>query len=786
MRTLFLFAVVVALTGCPALSFLGENCSVDGDCPDTEVCSQKICVLKCGEGIDCPDGQTCATDGHCLAEVIPDEDAGPNDDAGPPDDFEVALAADLTSVPAGTEVTLSWTTHPVADTCTLYVQTPFDSVRGEVFGAPTLGASSFVAEPEQDSEFTIACSTADGLADEAAVSVDVTAAGTLNAEPSQVNGDASSELSWETNGVSDCGITGPASFSFDIAIGDVQAGSTTLPAAVSGTYALVCEGDELDSVTIEVARVSLDEVTPTALGVDPVEVTLTYTYTGPDADSCVVLANDVAAPDEQAAEAGHQVTVSATTTLKVECDGYAAATLSAETTVEQLITSFSGPPDAIDYGADATLTFETAEGTTCALAGETVTSPHQVTVTASGEHELTCTKGDLSATATVSVSVRPGFVGEELTGTLTKEAAADPEADVVLLATPTLNASACSVSASHFATPVAMDLSSTEADHKVFELAVARNVDSGPTADGVVTYTVACESEPSVSAASGGEVVVWWGGLAAADLGNFGTSGATLVTGALNLFSANSPDFDGADGQSGISKLQEVGGTATLSSMVGVQFLTGFENLSRILGNLALEGNLSLRELTFGTQEGLVALQFVMGDVTVAGNYNSGTATGMQTAALPSLEEIGGGLTISSNSDLDSIGMSALEKIGGVLTISSNGDLDEISMSALSSVAGALTISECPVLIEGATPAEGFDALVRVQGNFALLDSSISSVTSYFPALDEVTGLKFEVENNASLPCANGEELYCRLSPPPAQPSIRFNMGNCQVIPSCP
>src|SRR5690606_14939697 len=274
---------------CEGLSFLASNCSSDDQCGADEVCYDGYCALRCSDDTSCPENETCDASGHCVAEIVDDPDGGPQpkdagqEDAGP-DPLEVTLSADVTTVDSGAAVTLTWSSEPAAESCALYVETPFTS-RAAVAGAPTTGADSLVVNPVQDSEYTIECTLGSDTAD-ASVSVDVNAAGTLSATVTELNPEETTDLSWTANGVTSCELTGPGGFSYTVPSAETPSGSTTVSTPAAGEYALSCDGSSLATVTLAVASVTIDDVFPNALGPSAEVVTLTYTYVGPFPNSC--------------------------------------------------------------------------------------------------------------------------------------------------------------------------------------------------------------------------------------------------------------------------------------------------------------------------------------------------------------------------------------------------------------------------------------------------------------------------------------------------------------------
>lgn len=743
LRVLVLTSLTMALGGCSVVAVLGENCIEDADCPADGVCHAGVCVLPCGGDEDCPPGDTCGDSGHCVGELV-EPDAGPPPptdggvDAGP-DAIDVLLTASPLTVTAGAAVTLTWTTTPAAEACALYVKTPLED-RAALLDAPAEGAGTLVVNPERDSEYTAECTLGDERGS-GAVSVDVVATGTLSALPAEVNAGLPSVLSWTTSGASSCEVTGPDAYAYPVPAAELTAGSTTVSAPASGTYALTCDGAELASVPLSVASVRIVGVTPDALGLAPEQVTLVYEYEGPSALPCEVTRGGTTLADESAepVAGASRHTLNETTTLEVKCVGYDGF-VTDDVEVEQLISSFTGPASPVAYDTSSTLNWTTAAGVECTLNGTAETSPYAVTFRASAQYELVCTKGAASASETYTAAVRPRI--DTVTGALVKPSSAGSEADVVLHARTTLNATGCVVNGGHL-TNAAMDTPQTVDEQLVFELRVSA---AAVSTTGGASYSVRCEASPGAETTVANSVRVWWGDLATADLSSFNGSQATMATGNLNLADSSVTSL------SALGRLREVGGNVRLEEMTALQRLTGLEALEVVFGNVFIDENDQLRELSSGGDQGLVALREIRGGLSIEANDHAG----FTAIALPALETIGQSLTIRNNGTLTTIAMSALSSIG---TAADHG----------------LTIEGNTLLFKSPLPSDGFPSLEEVSGSFNVSDSALTSLDGYFPSLQEIGGAKFEVNYNSNLPCADINAVYCGLDPRPGTWSVTNN-----------
>jgi hypothetical protein len=717
--------LTLVASGLSACLLPGLLCEGDHDCPTEQWCLDGACIQNCTNDDDCFEGFVCRADHRgCVSPEPPadggfsGDDGGAVDDGGGPDTLAVSLDADTLAPAAGAVVTLSWSTGSVADECSLTAQSRFDAAHVAVAGAPTTGKESFEVEPVQDTEYRVLCTRGADFGS-ATVFVDVAAEGTLTAAPAQLNGGEQSSLSWSTRGAAACVLAGPEGFSFDIPLADTPAGSATLPSPEPGDYVLSCDAAELARVELAVARVRVVSVTPEAIGPGTTTVRVVFAYLGPGA---CTLAGLVVEP------AGTDVVLDETTTLEVLCEGYDNEELVARVDVPQLISSFTGPAAPVPYGDTATLSWSAPAGASCTLDGVAVSgSPYETTALLAGRtFTLACSEGGKTAEAELVVEVLPGFVGAEVTGALWKAAGASfaSEAAVRLTATTTLNATSCSVGG------FAMEGGEVGGGEKTWTLEVVRGAAPGPAAGGAQSYSVSCVSSGTDVVTSGALVTAWWGSVTPSDFTALAASEATLVTLDVTI-SGPSP------ATSSLAALREVGARLRVETS-GIENLVGVENVERILGTLQLVGNDNLRR-TYDVfnQSGFVALREVRGALVI-------------------------GHEDELNAQLQAVEFPALQEVGGALTISTNGALTSIAMPKLSSVGGALTIEGSSLLLKGAAAPQGFPSLTGITGNFAVIDTSLISLTSYFPLLHDIAGGQFQATGNSILPCTNVEDFYCQ------------------------
>ncbi len=748
MRSAPKFGLFLLITsGLTACTPPGVLCDIDEDCPSEQWCLQGACVIECTDNTDCPDGLVCSADGRGCTSSEQPSDGGPDDgglvDSGPgdsgPDAITVTLSADVPTPAPGADVTLTWSTTPLASACVLTAKTLFEAQYAPVAGAPTSGEGSFVLAPVQDTELRLACTKGEDAGSDTLL-LDVIADGTLTAEPLSLNGTATSTLSWSTRGAAICSLAGPEGYSYDIPLAAIPAGNVVVTLPEPGEYRLLCDGEELDVVTLDVARVRIVSVTPDAIGPGTTEVSLVFAYSGP---------GDCTLDGAPADPAGTLVDLDETTTLELLCEGFDDEVLSASVEVPQLISSFTGPAAPVSYGLFASLSWDAPASAACQIDGVSVAaSPHPTPeLTESQTFTLVCSLDGKTAEAEVLVVVLPGFLGDGVVGTLFKPAGATPtsEASLSVTATTSLNAVSCSVGGG------GMAVVSEDGGEKVWNRVVPRG--GAPT--GVQELSVTCLGEAGGPVGSAASVRIWWGEVLTVGFPAFANSGATLVSGRV-VISDESP----ATGY--LTDLREVGAGLDVSNTSGVTDISGVERLERVLGNVQFLNNTNLRRTVELPDTGFLALREVGGFLAI-GRQDEG------------------------NPLLDSVRLPALREVRGYLSVSHNPALKSIELPLLASVGGSLTVEESPLLLKGLGASEGFPSLLTVAGSFTWVKTGLSSITEYFPQLSSRGGDTFQVRQNTNLPCLNVEIFYCQTGGGPVVYIVPSNEAACSNDePTCP
>jgi hypothetical protein len=309
---------------------------------------------------------------------------------------------------------------------------------------------------------------------------------------------------------------------------------------------------------------------------------------------------------------------------------------------------------------------------------------------------------------------------------------------------------------------------------------------------------------------------VWWGELNAASVGGGLASDVLLVTGNLQLGGYSQGVF--LDAANGIPSLLEVAGFMNLSDWSDGASLTNGAGLvlTSIWGDLRIQQT-ATTQLT--TTNGLGQLQWVGGDIEISGNDS------LTTVFLPALTSVGQDVSLSGNDSLTTVSLPALTSVGQDVSLSGNDSLATVSLPALNSVEGDLTIEfnglgtpldqvilgpqtdgqalfriDGDLLIENNTwIAPGGDAtnpndlrlneLDEIGGGLSIhtnpgLDQwSFGNLTTVQNSTPLPTG--FTVFNNANLPCADADDLYCGLDPTRTNAAISSNSGCTGSEPTC-
>ena len=537
----------------------------------------------------------------------------------------------------------------------------------------------------------------------------------FTADNEAINAGDTVTLSWTSENATACSVNSGA----DLGATD----STTDTPASDETYTLTCtgpSGSATADVSIQVSSIDSFEADRVLL-LEGESVTFNWQTT--HASDCTLGGNaqtDDGDTTEQPSVGEHAYTLS--------CTGAGGRTL--EQTIDVLVV------------LEPILTLES----------EVVSQGETVNATVSNDESWSCTlsgTGEMVETHNVQVSCSVVFGGEELQANLSKTVYLKVEISNVrvevvdisnIIGPPrlffdTVGSVGCKVNGTPFTSG-------------------AEIPDSN--ANGAVSYSLTCEGAlpGGADVTTPADFAVWWGNLTEGDLAAFADSGATVVTGIVDL--ANSS----VDGLSGLNKLEQVSGKFELTGNGTIAGLN-LSNLQKVGGNFSVTGNNQLGSVTLG------ALTDVLGNFSVTGNSN------LLGVDAPALTDVIGDFTVTNNNKSGfSLTMSELASVGGAFTVSTNGNLGTLSLPALASVEGALTVST-----NGNLANLTMDALESVGGDFTV--KSNANLTTLSMASLITVGGSFQISGNGALCNDRATELANQLQGFAGTTIIVDNNGNC-------
>jgi trimeric autotransporter adhesin len=315
----------------------------------------------------------------------------------------VSLSANPSTVASGLNSTVSWNAVN-ATSC---------SASGAWAGAKPVSGSQSTGALSSSSTYMLTCSGPDGSAAQSAtVSVKAsTPTVSLSVGPSSVASGGSATLNWSATNATSCSASGSWSGAKP-ARGSQSTGALTADA----TYVLTCSsagGSATQSATVSVTKPA-----PTvSLSASPSSVisgnSSTLTWAASNATSCTASGAWSGSRPVSGSQPTGALSSNATYTLRCTGSG-GTATQSATVTVSSKPTatvSISATPSTVKSGGNSSLTWSSANATSCvasgAWAGAKALSGSQSTgaLTANTTYSITCTGTGGSATQSITVSV---------------------------------------------------------------------------------------------------------------------------------------------------------------------------------------------------------------------------------------------------------------------------------------------------------------------------------------------------------------------------------------------
>ncbi|MFC2106889.1 T9SS type A sorting domain-containing protein [Bacteroidota bacterium] len=200
-----------------------------------------------------------------------------------------------------------------------------------------------------------------------------------------------------------------------------------------------------------------------------------------------------------------------------------------------------------------------------------------------------------------------------------------------------------------------------------------------------------------------------------------------------------------------------------------IYYLTGFNNITRILGDLYIEGNDNLNNLgglnyldyiggSFNIQynNSLTSVDGLGNLTTIGGTFNISDNNSLSNlTALQWLTSVGMSFTIQENSSLVSLhSLSNLDVVGGYFRIIENDLLEDLgSITNLHSLPDNLEIAENPNLIN----LDGFASLMNIGGNLVLVNNFALENIQGLEDLSSIGGF-FDIANHYALTSLHGLE----------------------------
>ena len=325
------------------------------------------------------------------------------------------LAAVPTTIAQGGSSDLTWGSANATSCTASSAEDPSWS------GPRDIAGGTVAVSPSATSTYTLICSGAGGATSPAAnVTVTVTGAvtATLGANPNSIALGGSSELTWGSTNATSCTASSVEDPSWSGARA-VSGGSVNVSPTVNATYTLVCSGPGGASsapanVTVSVGPAPTAQLSATPPAIAPGgSSTLDWSSTG--ATSCAGVGFSTAGAPAGSVE----VTPSATTNYSVTCTGAGGATspaANATVTVGSAVTAtLAAGPDTIALGGSSTLTWGSANATSCIGTGfdtgSQASGSVQVSPTATTNYSVVCsgaggaTSPAANATVTVGAAV---------------------------------------------------------------------------------------------------------------------------------------------------------------------------------------------------------------------------------------------------------------------------------------------------------------------------------------------------------------------------------------------